>query len=271
MIDALNTAYANVDKLPRVRFEASINPDAYTWIWKKHQGGALHEPATIAAFAAIAEHRNVRVIYDCGALYGYFTLLAAILFPDAEVVAVDMHPSALSTLIANVSPCADVVHAAVSDETKAAKFWVSGFNIYEEPEGGWDNLDKIPGAMKPRGENNRGRGFVEVPFVKFDDIAKGIGKIPDLIKIDVEGYQAKAIRGAMETIRAHRPIVIIELHDPEKLARFGITNASTVQPLLDLGYSAYWCGEHRSKEARFEPVTHMNGAHEKLGIMVLVP
>lgn len=36
---------------------------------------------------------------------------------------------------------------------------------------------------------------------------------PDLIKIDVEGAEARVLRGYVEGIRAHRPTLLIEMHD----------------------------------------------------------
>ena len=266
----LNKAVREVPRLPRVRFEAGLIPDATRWIAKKHADGAVHEPGTIGAFFAVRKHTNCQDIFDVGALYGYFSLLAAMLFKDARITAFEMHPGCIVPLSQNIAPFPCVL-ATVTDECRQdVKIWVSGFNIYEEPEGGWDNLASVPGAMKERGENNRGRGFSKTSFLTLDEWCKA-HPAPDLIKIDVEGYQAKAIAGAVNTLREHRPIVIIELHDPEKLARFGITNAQTVQPLYDLGYRGYWCGNFRDADATYERVTQMGEKHEQLSIMVFMP
>lgn len=275
--DDLNAAVEQVKHIPRVRFECDLGEGAETWLKKKHAGGAVHEPATLAAFLAIDQHFHPKVIYDVGALWGYFTLFALQACQYSEkVVAFEMHPGSLEALLRNVRPFADVVQAVVSDRCEEnVKFWISGFNLYEEPEGGWEKLEEIPGAMKPRGPDNRGRGFASLDVITLDAWAEAFaGEFapPGLIKIDVEGYQAKAIAGAMGIIRQHRPALIVELHDPEKLARFGISNRHTVQPLFDLGYSAFWCGNFRDADARFERVSDELGPqHEKLSIMVFVP
>ena len=271
-LDELNASVAVACSMPRVRFDVGWNEAADRWILRKHVNGTVHEPATIAAFIAAARVRQVKTVYDVGALFGYFSLVAQQVFAGAKVVAFEMHEGALKSLLRNV-PDLHCVHAAISDETRfKTKCWVSGFNIYEEPEGGWDRLADIPGAMKERGENNRGRRFHEIDFIKLDDcIAECNLPAPDLIKIDVEGYQAKAIMGGLNTFRQHKPVIIIELHDPEKLARFGTSNRATVQPLFDLGYKGFWCGDLRSPEARFEAVEQMDERHEKLSLMVLVP
>ena len=272
-LDALNAAVKDVPSVPRVRFDVGWNETSDNWILRKHANGAVHEPATIAAFLTVARARRVSTVYDIGALFGYFSLVAQQLFTGTRVIAFEMHAGVIKPLMRNV-PNLLCIHGVVTDNTRwKVKCWVSGFNIYEEPEGGWDRLAEVPGAMKERGENNRGRGFHQIDFVTLDDvIAECKLPAPDLIKIDVEGYQAKAINGALGTIREHKPIIVLELHDPEKLARFGTTNRDTVQPLFDLGcYQAYWCGNFRDKDARFESVTEMGPKNERLSIMVFVP
>jgi FkbM family methyltransferase len=270
-LDELNQAVSTVQRLPRVRFDIEVGPEAENWLRRKHADGAVHEPSTLAAFLAIGERYGSKNIFDLGALYGYFTLFALQAFADAQVTAFEMHPGCIGPLVQNVAPWATCVHAAVSDvSSPQQRIWISGFNIYEEPQGGWEKLETIPGAMKPRGENNRGRGYAQVDFITLDEYC-ATAKAPDLIKIDVEGYQAKAILGGMETIRAHKPAIIIELHDPEKMARFGVTNRQTVQPLFDAGYQAFWCGNFRDKDARFVPVAEMGEEQERLSLMVFVP
>jgi FkbM family methyltransferase len=270
--DELNACVVAAVKLPRPRFESGLSADAYAWITKKHADGAVHEPATIGAMLWAEKIMPARRrVFDIGALYGYFSLVAEQIFPNAEVTAFEMHPGVVTDLVANRGPHTRCVHAAVSDVSREnVRIWISGFNIYEEPDGGWSALETIPGALKQRGENNRGRGFADVDFITLDDYCAA-NPAPDLIKIDVEGYQAKAIAGAMNTIRRHKPVIIIELHDPEKLARFGVTNAQTVQPLYEAGYSGFWCGNFRDADARYEAVPEMRDYHEKLSIMVFVP
>lgn len=271
--DELNTAVQAVKRLGRVRFEIDLGPGAEGWIRRKHANGAVHEPGTIAAFLAVSRRQDCKVIWDVGALYGYFTLVAVGIFQKAaDITAFEMHEGCIRPLLRNVlSPGIRVVHAAVSDRDEHnVKIWVSGFNIFEEPEGGWGNLDKIPGAMKERGLNNRSRFYSKVDFLTLDSWGSRYGA-PDLIKIDVEGFQAKAVQGALGMLKERRPIVIIELHDPEKLARFGTTNKATVQPFYDLGYRGYRCENFRHADATYARVTEMGPEHEKLSIMVFMP
>ena len=276
MLDALNAAVARVTDIPRVQFVDGIGDVPARWLEKKHANGSVHEPATLAAMLAIGEKINVTEFYDVGALYGYFTLAAQQMFPAVKITAMEMHPALKQVLHANVNRGThnevECLHVVASDVCKPlVKFWINGFNIYEEPEGGWSELEHHPDAMRSRGANNQGRGWARVDFASIDAITVLTGSRPDLIKIDVEAYQQRGVMGMVETLKAYRPHVIIEVHDPIKISRLGITNKSTIEPFFELGYSAYWCQNFRDMDARFEAVTEMTEAHEMLGIMVLVP
>jgi FkbM family methyltransferase len=51
-----------------------------------------------------------------------------------------------------------------------------------------------------------------VEFVTLDAYVRdrGVGRI-DLVKLDVDGYEDKVVRGGAATLRAHRPLLVMEL------------------------------------------------------------
>lgn len=51
---------------------------------------------------------------------------------------------------------------------------------------------------------------VNVNCERLDDIYNGI---PSFMKIDVEGHELRVLMGAQETIKKHKPAILIEIHD----------------------------------------------------------
>ena len=49
--------------------------------------------------------------------------------------------------------------------------------------------------------------------------------VPDVVFIDVEGFEHEALMGASETLRAG-PDWFVEVHHPQELARYGTASSS---------------------------------------------
>lgn len=60
-----------------------------------------------------------------------------------------------------------------------------------------------------------------------------------LIKIDVEGMEIDVLRGAIQTIETHRPLIYMECQNDER-------GQASLTLLKSLGYDAWWHGDHGS-------------------------
>jgi FkbM family methyltransferase len=68
-------------------------------------------------------------------------------------------------------------------------------------------------------------GTESVPVRRLDDLVEGVGgespdevdpvPPPDAVKVDVEGREAAVLRGAAATLAAHRPLLVVEVHEAE--------------------------------------------------------
>jgi FkbM family methyltransferase len=59
----------------------------------------------------------------------------------------------------------------------------------------------------------------------------------DLIKIDVEGYELPVLRGATETIKRWKPVILLELNGLGK--RYGIDDSQVIEYITSLGYTEF--------------------------------
>jgi FkbM family methyltransferase len=76
---------------------------------------------------------------------------------------------------------------------------------------------------------------VMVEVVRADDVIESMGLAPTLIKIDVEGFETKVVRGLERTLRAHRPAIVTEIDDT-MLRDAGSSAAEFIDLLASLGY-----------------------------------
>lgn len=172
-----------------------------------------YEKAFQAFFFSVVPEGGV--VWDVGANVGFYSLLAA--RKAARVVAFEPLPENLSSLrrhieLNRLEECIQVVPAAASDHDGTGLFSVVPGNSSE-------------GSLRPH-------GTLTVQTVRLDSL----GAVPDLIKIDVEGNEHEVLRGAIETMRTHHPLVLVARHSAD----------SYCQDLLDeLGYqvSEIACGE----------------------------
>jgi len=142
------------------------------------------------------------VFYDVGASIGFFTVLGArVVGPEGRVVAVEPFPDAADRLRRNVElngfASVTVEQAAVADTSRQGTF-VGG----EKLVWGW---------LLREGEA-RGAEGVEVSVVTIDDLVARGTPPPSMIKLDVEGAEVLALRGAADTLARIRPAVVCETH-----------------------------------------------------------
>lgn len=159
------------------------------------------------------------VVYDVGANIGFFSLLAArFAGPTGRIESFEPLPAAAAGLRHNVAiNGASTVHvhqAAVAARGGRAE-------LLSVDEGGWSHL-------ADRGWHPRTHEVLEVDVVALDELVADGLRAPDVLKIDVEGSELAVIDGMRETIRAHAPAIICELH---------ATNAEFVELMDELGYS----------------------------------
>lgn len=96
---------------------------------------------------------------------------------------------------------------------------------------------KAPWSLKARVRTNE-----VLPTVKANlQVLDGFPEIDqvDFIKIDCEGYELFVLQGAEQTIRRHRPFIIIE-QKPGNTKRYGISDTAGVELLKTWGASVLW-------------------------------
>jgi FkbM family methyltransferase len=85
---------------------------------------------------------------------------------------------------------------------------------------------------------------VEVPVRVGDEVLQADARPLTLVKVDVEGFEVRVLRGLRETLSKHRPIVVTEII-PEWLERAGASVAELAELMRNLGYDGFGLGTRR--------------------------
>lgn len=132
-----------------------------------------------------------KVIYDVGANIGTWTLLAKSFFPDAAVHAFEPLPEHLIKLSATTEKLAQIaIHPfCLGNENKNTVINVSSFSDSSSI------LEATPLEFEQYGIKKTGEETVEVKRVE-DLVEQHVLPVPDLIKLDVQGFELEVLKGA---------------------------------------------------------------------------
>jgi FkbM family methyltransferase len=178
---------------------------------------------------------------DVGA-HGGTVLRAMVRFaPNGRHIAWEPLP-ALARRLRDRFPSVEVREAALSDRAGDRAF----AHVLDEP--GWSGF---VGRPTPAGSAVE---TITVRCERLDD-ALPAGIRPELIKIDVEGAEEQVLRGATDTLRRHRPIVVFE-HGAGSADHYGTTPLRIHELFTgELGYSIHGLdGDGPYTAERFEEI-----------------
>jgi FkbM family methyltransferase len=172
-------------------------------------------------------------VLDIGAHYGFFSLAAALRVGSlGRVYAFEPAPATLQILrdhvrLNRLDKRMIVVPRVVGDVEGEVKFYFDGTSM----------------------SASLGRGNIEdlcpqhhdvvtetiVPCTTIDAFSRAQSIIPRVIKLDVEGAELLALRGAVETLRDARPRILCEVH-PLQMMTLGCTVNDLERFLEDVDY-----------------------------------
>lgn len=167
------------------------------------------------------------VFVDGGANIGLFSLIGAVAVgTTGRVLACEPGPETMALLKANAGEnrfdILELHQVALSDRLGNARF-----TVFEAGSG--------LASFAPQSTQGR---QIDVVVTTLDALTEDLDGRVALVKLDIEGAEAKALRGAGGLIARDAPLFLIEL-EPEHLARQGSSIADVRDALEPHGYEAY--------------------------------
>ena len=172
-------------------------------------------------------------VFDVGASFGLYSIAAGrAVGPAGQVVAFEPADATATLLRAHlslngVSDRVEIVERVMDEESGECEFWEQSTSL---------------GASLAQAAAATGQPFVEGeltrtirPCVTVDDFCAERGLWPALLKIDVEGAEARVLRGPRAFLAAGRGTVVLEVH-PWALEQLGDTADGVLDELRSAGW-----------------------------------
>jgi FkbM family methyltransferase len=212
-------------RVRRARFKPRLVEHDYAGHRKRveiHSGyGLLYDQdwPELAEIALLKRHRLVpgARVFNLGANHGVIALmLGDAVGPDGHVVALEANPydarAAARNAELNDARQLTCLSAAVGEESGEIRFGLGG-------------------EVADRSGRD---GSVTVPAYSIDDLATQHGP-PDVVFMDVEGYEGRALAGAQSTLE-RRPDWFVEVHGEDAVGRYGGSVEDVVDTFTSRGY-----------------------------------
>lgn len=205
-----------------------------------------YEPDIAVPFAESI--RPGATVFDVGAHIGILSLIAAHRAgPRGRVFAFEPSPETLKVLQHHVrlnddAAAIEIVPAVVSERQGSSTFFTYGESMAASLSRANVEVLNEQRLTAPATE-------VTVAAVTIDGFAAERGLVPDVIKIDVEGAELRALRGASRTLREHSPVIYCEIHpnqmrncgdSVEELTEFVEAHGYSLTPLTPPGHQGIY-------------------------------
>jgi FkbM family methyltransferase len=196
--------------------------------------GGFYEKLELDVFTRVAAACSL--VVDVGGNIGIFACAAATSMPNGRVISFEPVPANLAylrrNLVANeVADRVEIVEQAVSDTRGSAPIYLA---------------DSI-GTHSLASANAKSARRLDVSVTTLDDFLGA--QAPELLKIDVEGLDARVLRGGRRMLEQHKPTLFVE-YTPVALAAAGSDPAEMLEQIFSVYDEVYLVEEPRSSLAR---------------------
>jgi FkbM family methyltransferase len=194
--------------------------------WKGLDGYEAQTSKTLRFF-----FERAATFVDVGANYGLYSILGALWNPNLRVVAFEPVPQIHQALARNVSlnhleQRVSTLQLALADRAGEATFYL--------PRTASKDFETTGTLAADSWQSRKGSPEILVKTLRFDDFEPLHPMTVDLLKIDVEDFEAGVLAGMEHTIRRDRPFIVCEI-----LPR-AHRNERTRQIVESLNYTPYW-------------------------------
>jgi FkbM family methyltransferase len=236
-------------------------PPDMAWAFRD---GSYYERNVEYWFRRLLEAIDDPAVYDIGANYGYYTLIAA---RNARTVqAFEPVTSTFQVLSHNLTRNG-LHHAAAHKLAVGERAGPVRIQLYSS-----SGNNTVVERAADRTAHLDDRGFEDVQRITLDDFVGGGAPPPSLIKIDTEGSELEVLRGASGVLDSHAPVLLFE-HDASLADDAGYSFGDVLGELGPHGYSVFALRDafsrHGAHDRTLYPIDHVDLS--ETGTVVALP
>ena len=170
-----------------------------------------------------AKRGGFKKFLDVGANHGIYSLAFSFGRPETRVLAIEPSPLAFPILLENIARNGakniDSLQIAAAARKETLRMKVN-----------WHHVEALPEEQEAEPAD-----VLRIPAEPLDAICRAKQFTPDLIKVDVEGFELPCLKGLTETIRAAKPTIFLEIH-PQLTKALGYGCEAITRLVRELGY-----------------------------------
>jgi FkbM family methyltransferase len=176
------------------------------------------------------------IVCDIGANFGLFTLVAARqVGPTGKVYAFEPASATAHVLkdhvrLNGMQGLVDVIETVVEQEVGLVDFWEQETSLMASLSQEWTDADRLFSPSLP------GPSHTIRPAVTIDAFCDHLRRLPDVLKIDVEGAEARVLRGATRFLHGKQGHILLEVH-PHALQLLGDSASAVFDHLSSAGWT----------------------------------
>jgi FkbM family methyltransferase len=144
------------------------------------------------------------LILDIGMNYGFLSLAWSKGLPSKEIIGFEVHPNIINS-VNNAAQLSEIVNLKIINRPVS--------NVSEQ------NLDFSLGIYTGSKSENNSKS-ITLKSITIDEFIKKQNKKVCAIKIDTDGFDYDCLFGSLETIKTHRPLVVIETNNDKRILDF---------------------------------------------------
>jgi FkbM family methyltransferase len=186
-------------------YPAEFDDITHTIFWS-----GLHDYEKETIPIMLDQIRQARCFIDVGANCGIYTVLAATINPDVQIVAIEPVPKICAALTNNVRQ--NRLHGRVTILNVAVGN-SEGIVDFHEAE------DARMGSLSVHGYQGQAGRLIQVQCRTLDSIVAELNIGPDFIKIDAEGFSDAILNGASRLLETVRPRIVLEANPGDPCPR----------------------------------------------------